>query len=289
MCQVRRKTAVVNQESSTGSANSYSYIEQSPKSVLYFTEMVQSYENSGQRDDAKNQSECDCCADDISKEIVINRDGFEVEVPILRPGRHDEFELCDVLEEQLRLDLQHSTSAVKSATVDFQRLLDDPAPNSMLRRLGAEDARAVYPVEYNHLLTLLRRMFFPGTWRSDFQFLSDDDGDDGEYGSCSTLPSPNGQLFARVRLHPTTVAPYPQPPHKYRDSLNVRSMSRLSTLLHELCHAFLLIYQCKNCRLHVHEQFEGHGTSWQRVACSGPSMRRGTWAFRWIWAALRRL
>lgn len=46
------------------------------------------------------------------------------------------------------------------------------------------------------------------------------------------------------------------------------AVSRLSTMLHEVCHAFLAVYACEKCPSFAAEvgNFAGHGSAWQRIA-----------------------
>jgi hypothetical protein len=86
-------------------------------------------------------------------------------------------------------------------------------------------------------------------------------------GMCCTLARTNRSV---IRLDPTWVPPPTQkglvvPPNS---ALNPISMSRLGTLLHEICHAFLDVHACSACPEYLAEvrQMYGHGFAWQRIA-----------------------
>ncbi|KAH6643210.1 hypothetical protein C7974DRAFT_387036 [Boeremia exigua] len=133
-----------------------------------------------------------------------------------------------------------------------------------MRRLGCDDATAVSKKEYETLLWLLAQMFFPATINFSFDFLPLTKKYKHTYGNCAY----HGGLLAEVKLHRTKVKTLTgQVPQEYEGVLNAASMSRLGTLLHEVCHAFLQCYTCKNCRQRDHNQLGGHGFAWQRIAC----------------------
>lgn len=141
---------------------------------------------------------------------------------------------------------------------DYKRLLAGRSANSLIRRLGAEDARNVSEQEFVYLLDMLAAMFFPGTLSFEFQFC---DPTVNILGACATTGSP-----ILVMLHPKHYREIPDTPRSI--ALNDRVVSRLGTLLHELCHAFVSAYACKQCPGYQQDvvNMEEHGFGWQRTA-----------------------
>lgn len=151
----------------------------------------------------------------------------------------------------------------------LKSLLAGRTANSLIRRLGAEDARQVSREEYLELLNILADMFFPSTLptlKFDFCEATAD-----LYGACS----PDG-VSMLVTLHPTLHKEIPDIPQN--SVLNERAVSRLSTLLHELCHAFVRGYACQQCPGFNRdvENMKGHGFAWQRTALAIEFAAQGT-------------
>ena len=141
---------------------------------------------------------------------------------------------------------------------DYKRLLAGRSANSLVCRLGAEDARHVSEQEFVGLLHMLAAMFFPGTLSFEFQFC---EPTANVLGACA---SDGARVW--VMLHPILHREIPDTPRSR--VLNERVVSRLSTLLHELCHAFVCAYACEQCPGYYQDvsNMMGHGFGWQRTA-----------------------
>ena len=177
----------------------------------------------------------------------------------------------------------------------FQKLSRDRSPASLLRRLGAEDARCVSEEEFLLLLDILTAMFFPGTVSYEFEFLP--------LWHQSKLGST--QLKGKtslVRLHPTaTHVPILDGPELPGNSvLNKRALSRLYVLLHEICHAFMTTYACRQCGSGLDMiDMKGRGFPWRPMPLSVELAAQSTlglpfdlcraypiksnWSWLWCW------
>ena len=160
----------------------------------------------------------------------------------------------------------------REAFDEFKTLLTVNSENSLLGRLGAQDARSVSRTEYVDLLDNLSAMFFP-IWGKrmvfDFDFLLD------MKGLVGSFTHGKRESFRKQRRSLIQLCPIRIPKQAQEDStapptgaLNSVSAYRLGVLLHELCHAFLQVHACKDCPEYLAEvqQMKGHGFAWQRIA-----------------------
>lgn len=176
----------------------------------------------------------------------------------LRPGQPSELQRPSPCFRSKAFNRGALTPLQIEAHEDYKRLLAGRSANSLIRRLGAEDARHVSEQEFVGLLNMLASMFFPGTLSFAFQFC---EPTANILGACASTGTP-----IRVMLHPKLHREIPDTPQSR--VLNERAVSRLSTLLHELCHAFVCAYACKQCPGYQQDviNMEGHGFGWQRTA-----------------------
>ena len=80
--------------------------------------------------------------------------------------------------------------------------------------------------------------------------------------SCFGIATFNPLIGTQLLLHPTLYRHHGDP-----SDPNIRWRSRLGTILHELCHAYLKAYTCRSCPMHdrcIGER--GHGRAWQLLA-----------------------
>lgn len=210
-----------------------------------------------------NKTQCSRCHDTVFwNDSVKNQYDIVVEVPMLTEQRHNAMQLSDAVETFASRKPTYRTPLQNNSLKEFQNLLNGPSEGSLMHRLGATDGRTVSKTEYVYILRLLCGIFFPGTIPFSFDFCYDADA----YGDCSSWQE--GQTVL-VRIHPLIVEElHDKPPQG--SVVNDLAMSRFGALLHELCHAFLVVYACKKCpsyNAHV-RNFAGHGFAWQRIAYS---------------------
>jgi hypothetical protein len=170
----------------------------------------------------------------------------------------------------------------REAFEGFKALLADNSETSLIGRLGAPDARSVSPSEYVGLLNNLSAMFFP-VWGKrmtfEFAFLPvPDEIEEGEIEEGEIEEVPKGITVACCTPPRKTQSSLIQLSPRYLPrclrkvppigALNPVSMTRLGVLLHEMCHALLFVHACHRCPESVaaHEQLNGHGFAWQRIA-----------------------
>jgi hypothetical protein len=188
-----------------------------------------------------------------------------------------EFQHPDTLIEEVHRHLQlynkySAPMAVRASAELRAKLSDRTSEDSMWVQLGSPNAREMNVQRYKELLELLADMFLPGCMWFDFQFMPDEHD---AYGDCSLKVNKEGYPYGLVRLHATRVEyPLGHEPDNLADAVYHRAVFRLGTLLHEVCHAFLLIYMCPKCKnWEVYfDQFAGHGWAWQRIAAQVESM-----------------
>lgn len=195
-----------------------------------------------------------------------DHDGSRTADSVLLVDKHDPFQLSDILKSHLADPL---TPVQVRAFAQFQELLNDRTDGSLVKLIGQDDARPLGRERLKLLLKVLQDMFFPGNFLADFKFLAEDDEALGRCGSfelnLQLLDPPRSLIF----LHPLKAEENWYTPVPPKGSiLNQKSMMRLGTLLHELCHGYLGIYVCKQCSLKrvLVDNLEGHGAAWQRVA-----------------------
>jgi hypothetical protein len=157
------------------------------------------------------------------------------------------------------VDMSTFTNNQLAACLDFHKLASDTAPTSLRARLGQENMQSLVSVpEIQDLLRCFNRIFFPGAC-TDFVFAWS--SNPGAVGSWAHEPQLGSSAVpaVQVRLHPTQCKSLPDYPR-----FSARAMGRLSTLLHEVVHAHLLVYACKICEPSyvAVEDAGGHGAAW---------------------------
>jgi hypothetical protein len=130
-------------------------------------------------------------------------------------------------------------------------------------RLSAEDLRiTMSATDMTNLLKQLSEVFFnsvipldPTETQAIFEWLPASESHKGGNTSIQNL-------LPRIRLHPTL---RDHPPWWVGEDAMI--YKRLSTLIHELSHAFFLMYACQRCPdWPVQEGIGGHGEAWQALA-----------------------
>jgi hypothetical protein len=114
-----------------------------------------------------------------------------------------------------------------------------------------------------HLTSLLNTIFFSNAIpphraciSDGFSYLSSTEK------SCFAIGTFNPIFGTQLLLHPTLYRHHGDP-----TDLDVRWLSRVGTVLHELCHAYLKAYTCRSCPMHdVCVGPRGHGRAWQLLA-----------------------
>lgn len=188
-----------------------------------------------------------------------NRYGNEVKTCILEPQAHNAIHLSAVVETYTSRQLCFSTNVTINAHKNLN--LNDHSLNSLIRRLGSADARTVTPAECISILNLLTTYFFPAPLSYTFAFARDKET---QYGSCERCIFESSSIL--IALHPTNYDGWYALPTL--GLLNDIAVSRLSTLLHEICHQFIEMYACFECACTPANLYNlnGHGYARQRVA-----------------------
>jgi hypothetical protein len=165
-------------------------------------------------------------------------------------------------------DEAHNAFAALLRGEGFATLLGDTLDGTLMKRLGKKDASNVSEDEMDTLIKILSTIFFPTMcsdykmelgfewtdWRDERSLLGD--YTDCEYGG------------PRIRMGAFNFSRAPED-----GPVNGLALNRLSTILHELVHAYLDHYACRcapNPRSFNEdvEQWKGHGRAWQRIAWS---------------------
>lgn len=228
-----------------------------PQTVRRFLALVKEIDQhivEREEDDKKRPG---CCDTRIQKTRVTNVYGFATDVLTLTPRSHEAAELGDEVIKTLSLSLQRTTPAEISATEALQMMVHDPKPGSIFQLLGQPDPRGVSAQDMEKLLKQLYKAYFPSPGQLEFVFSWTEEGD-STYGSCATA---NGVAY--VDLNALSC----DEPAAY-GVLSGRALGRLGTLLHELVHAFVEMYTCRNCPAwdaNV-DCARGHGHVWQSIA-----------------------
>jgi hypothetical protein len=228
-----------------------------PRDIEHFRELVNVHDASNPRTYGEffnsNSLPCEPCSYRILQGPIV----FEQH----NQAAYNAFHVASEVETFLRSPF---TPLQLEANERFRKLSRDRSPASLFRRLGANNARCVSKDEFIYLLDILTVMFFPGTVSYEFEFKSL--WKISELGS--TLVKEKTSL---VQLHP--IATYMDildvPDLPGNSVLNKRALSRLCVLLHEICHAFVFTYACRQCPGSVPNVFwnlKGHGFAWQRTS-----------------------
>jgi len=174
----------------------------------------------------------------------------------LRSTSHHALRLSDEVKAIMSEGLEFANDMQLAAIAAFRGLVEDKATGSLLRRLGWSDARSVSKDQMKYLMKLLSAIFFRDyQMELEFEWKNCNDNVFGRY-TCDVHPKIELSAFDYMDASP-------------HGNLPARTMSRLSTLLHELVHAYLGIYACR-CPSFVKdvESLKGHGLAWQRIASS---------------------
>ncbi|KAI4923611.1 uncharacterized protein J4E92_007585, partial [Alternaria infectoria] len=174
----------------------------------------------------------------------------------LRRTSHHAIRLSDEVKAIMSEGPEFDNDEQLDAIASFKELLEDKATGSLLRRLGWYDASSVSKDQMKYLMKLLSAIFFRDyQMELDFEWKTYNDDYFGRY-TCDVHPKIEMSAFNYMLASP-------------HGNLSARTMSRLSTLLHELVHAYLGIYACR-CPSFVKdvESLKGHGLAWQRIASS---------------------
>jgi hypothetical protein len=191
--------------------------------------------------------------------------GETVEKPrLMHEGLHHAHQLSDMILKNwppvpTPMRWKYFTNDQILACVEFSQLLNDKSPTPMFTRLGETELRNTTSEEMISILGCFNRLFFPGATLSfEFEWLTDP----GVYRQCLYSNTDNLRMV-KIGLNRCEYKVLPDHP-----TLNRRAMARLSTLLHEVVHAYLCVYACTMCessRISVMDA-RGHGRAWQHVA-----------------------
>jgi hypothetical protein len=149
----------------------------------------------------------------------------------------------------------------------FKELVESNSATALLKRLGEQDARSVHEWEMERLIILLSTIFFQikPSDKMQVHFLCKE---------VLSAPTTMGQTWT-----PVVGRPYSRIEMKPNDNVielvacgnvNGRAMTRLSTFLHKLVHAYMQYYGCRGCESFREDlrQLDRHGRAWQLVATS---------------------
>ena len=221
-------------------------------------------------------AECQSCPEDEVDRALYASTRLDSTPELSLSTSYKAYHNADSVLKHLLRSSDSPTPTVMNVTFELKRALEGHKTKrlseGLMARPGAKDARAVNPHEYKLLIQVLLETFFPGTLPFHFTFVPKQAGP--SYGDCTMLTHDKNERGAeyreaRIRLHPFLYCFYQKGPLKLPDRfhvLNSASVSRLCTLLHEICHAYLEMYACHNCSRAGTGQFNGHGFAWQRVA-----------------------
>jgi len=174
----------------------------------------------------------------------------------LRSTSHHAIRLSDEVKAIMLEGPEFANDEQLDAIASFKELVEDKATGSLLRRLGWYDPRSVSKDQMKYLMKLLSAIFFRDyEMELDFEWKTCNDNYFGRY-TCDVHPKIEMSASNYMDALP-------------HGNLSARTMSRLSTLLHELVHAYLGVYACR-CPSFVKdvESLKGHGLAWQRIASS---------------------
>jgi hypothetical protein len=128
---------------------------------------------------------------------------------------------------------------------------------------GADMRQTMGTTQLLQLMAQLNQVFFFGAVpphqqmvSAGFSWLPESKRD------CFGIGSFNPLIGTQILLHPTLYRH-----HGSSEDLDVRWRSRIGTILHEMCHAFLKAYTCRSCPMHdACIGPRGHGRAWQILA-----------------------
>ena len=239
-------------------------LEPAPSTLEEFIDMIRDHHkrNPGARFGSKKQGICTNSCNNIIKPQYRARIS-------LRTAGHHAFRLCDEVKRRMELGFDDFSSEQWQAHNLFKSLVEDKSDKALLKRLGKTDGRQVSQDEMKLLIKTFSTIFFPTT-PSDVQMELDFQWEDwrntpGEIGLYCT----NGTDMPWISMCAFNVdKEVPSYGH-----LNGLAMDRLSTILHEIVHAYLDRYAC-HC-IGVFGSFEesvnqlsGHAWAWQRITSS---------------------
>jgi hypothetical protein len=128
---------------------------------------------------------------------------------------------------------------------------------------GADMRQSMSREQLLQVLPLLNQIFFFGAIPPHRQAISTGFSWLPEHETtCFGIGSFNPLIGTQILLHPKLYRN-----HGDLNDLDVRWRSRIGTILHELCHAFLKAYTCRSCPMHEHSVgARGHGRAFQILA-----------------------
>lgn len=183
--------------------------DERPQCVQHFLQLVQSRGTSahGQVSDLNLQppqpKECThCSATDLHREQLINQHGNPAESIVLTPKSHPPARLCSPLARFLDKYPPFRTPDQIAALTEFQRLVSQSSPLSLMARSGLNDARAVHQHEMEHVLNMLSDIFFPSRMR--FRFVFSPTSGQGVLSDCTVFHEEFERPitgYALIRIH----------------------------------------------------------------------------------------
>ncbi len=216
----------------------------------------------------RNQDVCtESCDNAIAGAGTPNEPGYCERLP-LRLESHHALRLCDESKRRMKTCNDDFSVEQDEARNAFATLLGDTSDGALIKRLGNKHASSVSRDEMDALIKILSTIFFPTTWSDDKMEL------DFKWTDLRGWPSCMGDYTERAHGGPMIrMCAFNFSGAQKDGPVNRFAMDRLSTILHELVHAYLDHYACRcapNPRSYDEdvEQFKGHGRAWQRIACS---------------------
>ncbi|KAF2826520.1 hypothetical protein CC86DRAFT_394454 [Ophiobolus disseminans] len=128
---------------------------------------------------------------------------------------------------------------------------------------GLDMRQTISKPQWLHLVSFFNKVFFFDAIPPHRQAISEGFSwlPDTEK-SCFGIGTYNPIIGTQLLLHPTLFRHHGDP-----EDADVRWRSRLGTILHEMCHAFLKAYTCRSCPMHDYcVGPRGHGRAWQILA-----------------------
>lgn len=244
-----------------------SHQREPPRTPQEFLYMTKEYHESNpiklSQDETALRTRKNCGNTVIKITSVHNKLGNQVDerTPLLF-WRYQASQLNGLMMHGSKASRENLTDAQLKVIDDLSGTIEDHSEQAVLQRLGHPDARSVKVWEMERLIILLTTIFFQTTpWdRMDVRFdWSGQPSDPGSMGNC-TCAGPD-QPYAVVRLSASEVRLFRNFRH-----LSGRTMSRMSTLPHELVHAYVGYYACPCCSSYREDlvKLRGHGRVWQR-------------------------
>ena len=205
------------------------------------------------------------CEREIAAAGIPGAPGYRERASLVRQGHHA-LRLADEIERKMELRKHRLSRGQKEIRDAWKDLCNDKSAKSLLQRLGGKNGIDVSKAEMKRLINIFTFIFFPTTSTDAKMEL------DFAWQDWRQMPQEVGAYRELDKGGPLIcMCAFNYVKGESCGSLNEIALDRLSTILHELIHAYLDFYACR-C-VEVLDSFEenvdqaqGHGRAWQRIA-----------------------